>query len=297
MDLPRRLYHWEGAWDHSVAGYVTDYIIFVVSALCITGSIVLYRKNEDARVRRILARFMVYAASLGVAMLAGGLGHHMIDTYDHAPMGKTWGSANSGWMYPWVVAAALMPTAILASLATVFTVADFPQWTQYLLYVLGALVGVLEIVVMSTENLSYSGAASAYMSLLAYFAGGVCAAVLAIRKACSGVKDWMNPFQGRGRIMLGLFFAFVGHCIVAFKPASCTKVGIDIQPAIAEGSECPYPESFNHNAVFHVFVICSVSLVFWGVTAAIPGTDEEAQEAVAAAVPGTDEAAQEEEAA
>lgn len=272
MESTRRLYHTDAEWGHSVAGYVTDYVIFVVSALCIVCAVALLRRKPAEEVRRIYTAFVIYAAFLGVSFLAGGIAHHMIDSYGDEPLGKTWGSVNSGYMYAWLVAVALNPTGLLASLAVVFAVAAFPAWSRYLLYALGAIVGIVEIVVMATEDLSHSGVASGYLALVAYLGGGLLAAGLAVRSACRGVKDWANPFNGRGLIMLGMFVALVGHLVVTFKPASCTKGIID--PDLVDG-ECPFSEDFNHNAIFHVFVTCAIIIIFVGVKRAVPSAASE----------------------
>lgn len=268
MDSARRLYHTDPEWGHSVAGYVTDYLTFAVCATCIAGAVVLRRKSADGAAPRMMSAFIVYAAFLGCSFLAGGIAHHMIDSYGNEPLGKSWGASNSGWMYPWLIAVALNPTGLLAGLATVFAVAAFPAWSQYLLYVMGAVAGIVEIVVMATEDLSHSGVASGYLALLAYLGGALFAAGLAVRQACRGVKDWLNPFQGRGLLMLGMLVGLVGHLIVAFKPEGCSKAIIN--PDLIHGHECPFSEDFNHNAIFHVFVMCAVALIFAGVARAIP---------------------------
>lgn len=43
-------------------------------------------------------------------------------------------------------------------------------------------------------------------------------------------------------------------------PGSCRKVG-------DEREGCPFPEAFNHNAIFHVIIILSIVLLFLGVVA------------------------------
>jgi len=262
MESARRLYHVDSDWGHSVAGYVTDYLIFVVSFACLTIAAVLMRKSESREVRRMLTAFIVYAAFMGVAFGAGGGAHHLLNLYDHEPIGKTWGSRNSGWMYFWIFAVGLLPVGMLAGIATVFAVAAFPMWSQLLLYALGGAVGIGEAAIVVSENLSSSGVPSAYIALVAYLSGGLLAGVLAVRPACKG---------GRGLIMLGMVLALLGHLIVVFKPASCTMTGVDLEIS-GDDRECPYSEDFNHNAIFHVFVTCSVLLVFAGVVWAIRST-------------------------
>lgn len=268
MEHTRRLYHVDPQWGHSVAGYVTDYVIFTAAAVCAMGAFIRLRTApalaEEGR--RVLVNFIVYACFSGVSFFAGGISHNMIDSYGNGLLGKTWGSQNSGYLYPWTVAVATNPTAVMASFALVFSVAAFPAWSKYLCYFIGVAAGIIELVVAVTEDWGHSGAASAYLSLLAYLAGGLLAAGLAVRRVCNGVKDWLNPFQGRGLIMLGLFLSFVGYLIASLKPASCTKTGVDLSTEELEelGGECPFSEDFNHNAVFHVFIICAVVLLFAG---------------------------------
>jgi hypothetical protein len=268
MEHTRRLYHVDPAWGHSVAGYVTDYVIFAAAAVCATGAFVRLRTAPPLAEegRRVLVCFIVYACFSGVSFLAGGIAHNMIDSYGNGPLGLTWGSRNSGFLYPWTIAVVTQPTAVMASLGLVFMVAAFPAWSKNLCYFVGAAVGIIELVVAVTEDLGHSGTASAYLAILAYLAGGLLAAGLAVRRACNGAKDWLNPFQGRGLIMLGLFLSWVGYLIASLKPASCTKTGVDLDLEELEelGGECPFSEDFNHNAVFHTFIICAVVLLFAG---------------------------------
>jgi len=276
MEPVRRLYHTDSDWGHSVAGYVTDYAIFAVSAVCAAGAAALLRRRPAEEARGVLRAFLVYAALLGGSFLAGGIAHHMIDSYGDRPLGKTWGSVNSGWMYPWLVAVALIPPALLAGLAFVFAVSVFPAWSRYLLYALGAIVGIVEIVVVATEDLSHSGVASGYLALATYLGGGLLAAGLAACQRCRGVKDSSNPCHGLALITLGMFVALAGHLVAAFKPESCTN------PHSA-GGECPFSEDFNHNAVFHVLVACAVVLIFAGMVRAIQSKAPENDPASASA--------------
>lgn len=268
MAHARRLYHVDPVWGHTVAGYVTDYVIFTAALVCAMGAFIRLRTAPALaeQGRSVLVNFIIYACFSGVSFFAGGIAHNMIDSYGNGPLGKTWGSQNSGWMYPWTVAVATQPTAVMASIALVFTVAAFPAWSKYLCYFLGVVAGIIELVVCVTEDVDHSGTASAILAILAYLAGGLLAAGLAVRKVCKGVKDWLNPFQGRGLIMLGLFLSFVGYLIASLKPESCTKTGVDLNLEELEelGGECPFSEDFNHNAVFHVFIICAVVLLFAG---------------------------------
>lgn len=159
MAHARRLYHVDPVWGHTVAGYVTDYVIFTAALVCAMGAFIRLRTAPALaeQGRSVLVNFIIYACFSGVSFFAGGIAHNMIDSYGNGPLGKTWGSQNSGWMYPWTVAVATQPTAVMASIALVFTVAAFPAWSKYLCYFLGVVAGIIELVSVSPRMWTTAG--------------------------------------------------------------------------------------------------------------------------------------------
>lgn len=266
MASSRQLYHTGSDWDHSVATYVTDYLIFAVGVACLVPSSAMYlreRKKQKGEstteAKKLLMAFMMYAVLSGISFLFGGVAHNMIDSYGDDVLGLTWDSPNSSWMYAWIVAIALAPPAVFSCVAILFAFAQLPLWAQYVAYAIGASLGIFEIVIVITEN---NGTAAAYGALLVFLLGGIGVAVLSCRIACQGVRDRTNPFQGRGLLILGMLVTWTGYSVLAFRPEGCTK-GHEVSGG------CPFSKDFNHNAIFHCFVMMGMIIILGSVVLAV----------------------------
>lgn len=279
MAYARHLYHTHPDWGHSVAGYVTDYVIFGVAVACAIPCGVMYLKEQRGYAKRLLMSFLVYALFAGVSYLFGGIAHHLIDSYGDEVLGLTWKSDRTSWLYFWTVAVTLAPPGVCACPALVFAFMKFPLWSQFIAYALGGLLGFVELVVAITERLAGSGSATAYTALLLMVLSAVGVGVLALMKMKSlGSMAFKGPAMqrlvGRAMLMVGLLLTWIGYLIVAFKPESCARdASADLDHLEMKG-ECPYSEDFNQNAIFHCFVIAGMIAMFFGVLYAVRGLEE-----------------------
>lgn len=240
----RRLYGagFEG-WDHSPAGYYTDYVI---SVECVILAVLVFMgKKEHSSAKN----FMAFACLTAIAFGGGGVAHHMMDVYFHRgeAMHHKWGQPNSGWMYPWLLTG-LSATAASAAAAVSFsfTSCGDKSWAYVVLYVLGSLIALYEVKGLADENTASSGVIAGLVGMAFGFLALVFAAVGAFQSFQKGVL-----FAGVG----SLFWFFSMLFVSLLVPASCRTVGDD-----REG--CPFPEAFNQNAVFHVIVMISVAFFY-----------------------------------
>lgn len=235
----RILSNFEDGWGHSVAGYVTDYVILVTCfvLLFVSSSKVGFQSNDG---KQLFAYLLLTALAFGL----GGVAHHMIDTYYASgdTMGKAWGDDNSNWMYAWLLAmvSSGLSGGALPSLA--FSFSKAPSFMGAIAYGLGVLVAGYEfyIFVFTADGILTTGTYQGYYVMLGTFI-----ALITFLVSCS-----LHCFTGAVLLMSG----FV---VLVTAPAGCSKHG-------EERVGCPYPANFNHNAVFHVFITLGVIVVVTG---------------------------------
>merc|ERR1712032_1112683 len=199
---------------------------------------------------------MGFAFMTAGAFFSGGLGHMMIrsSALSHQPLGKDWGSMNGDWMYAWLPAVFLMPVTAFANMAVMLAAYDLSNWALAVPYILGVCVGMVEGFLMTDGALltNYSGVPSALMFL---FSSSTCM-VLACIKATRDRKDREG---GMLLAMFGNILIFLGWLLVGLTPAGCRKYSQPVR-------ECPFPNNFNQNAFFHIFIMAAVIVLFFAVT-------------------------------
>jgi len=261
MAVPRQLHHegFEG-WEHTLAGYVTGYVLFAVCSGCLAYVVARTSRPYDATQKL----FVLFLVAQGVSFLSGGIAHHMLDIYANngEVMGNTWSDSNSGWMYPWILAVALAPLASGSMLAMVFIFSKFPRWIAFVTLGTSILSAGFEIAVFIREDLDASGMAS---TLRAVSASGVSLLILLVGMLgrcvdLSKKAAFWSPEASVGArpLFVGVFFASIAWAILIGAPASCSKVG-------NAHTGCPFPEAFNQNAVLHTFLMIATTLFCWGV--------------------------------
>lgn len=264
MAPARQLYHLHADWDHSPAGYITDYFIFVVSLVVCVLAYLQRRKVKDEIVRRALLVFMVGNGLFGVTFLFGGVAHNMLDDTAHPVIGFTWGSANSAWMFPWTLAVLLtnisfalvcaVPFALIANSGPLL-------WMQYGMLVMGCLEGIIELVIMIAEKPEISGVYALFLSMLFMFIGAIASLTFAV----------MRRSLGYVLQMFGFIVMIVGSLIPLLRPDACSSH--------FDHPDCPFSASFNHNAWYHVLLIVgqilySIGVFLYATTAAQTGADK-----------------------
>jgi len=258
----RRLYHLHADWDHTPAGYITDYILFVVAIICALLALATRRSLRSEVHRRALVVFTVGIMLMAFSFFFGGIAHQMLDSYPHGEMfGMTWSSRNSGWMVLWMFGVALgMPGfAVLASvpLACKANAGGF-RWAQYILWGLGKIAGELELVVLFMERLDQSGVLTAFAGTATLLLAVLVSLVLA---AMTAWREGVRHAIGECLFTLGFFVAVLAHIVILTKPAACLSHH--------DHADCPYSASFNHNAVFHCILIISQIILTLGVITAV----------------------------
>jgi len=238
-DVGRQLYDagFEG-WGHSIAGYVTDYLLSLTCIVCFVYVITQRRPLADAA--SVSTSFLVFLGFEAVAFLAGGITHHVLDTYFRSGevMGRTWNSWNSGWMPFWMIAMFCSPLATMALNCVVFIFKNYPPWTTYLSYSIGVVASVCECWLVYHAKFSSSGTVNSALAI------GTC--VLAGVLLLQGFE--IGPQGGRAFMLWGMLLRLVGFLVLALAPNSCKQVD-----SFRDG--CPFPENFNQNAVFHSLLI------------------------------------------
>jgi len=253
------------SFGFSSAGIVTDYAISLVSIIC-AG--VAYSLREKAQQKedheapggitvKLYMTFCLFASAAAVTFFFGGLGHMLIAVYANGSgaLGKQWGSANSQWMYAWVLAVFFMPVTALANLAIMLAAYDKGKLALAVAYALGLCIGAVEAVLMSSVSLltTYSGAPSAALFLLS---GCICIVMACIK----AIRERKEKGVGMWVVMVGNILICLGWLVVGLAPAGCTKYSQAVR-------DCPYPNEFNQNAVFHIIIIAAVVTQFFGVKA------------------------------
>jgi len=247
----RQLYGYDSGfegWEHSTAGYVTDYMLSLTCVTCFVYVIIVRRRMGALwriSVTSHSVSFALFCLFEAITFGAAGIAHQLLDTYYHngEMMGKRWGMYNSAWMYWWFVAICNSP---LASMALNSAVLNFnsttlrPTWLTYVSYLVGICVSFYEAWLMFTYQLPKTGTAAAALAIGASLFGII---VLAIDGASfRNAKGWM---------VVGMVFRLSGYLVVAFAPESCKEVG-----SMRYG--CPFPENLNEKVWFHCLLMVGV---------------------------------------
>lgn len=240
-------------WDYSRSGILTDYAIAATCILCFLW-IMIKGKGQQGW-WNATTQLMCYHALVGLTYGCGGAAHHVINSYASKGevMGKTWSSANSEWMYFWIASMSLAGVAGGFVLSIALSFSSFPVWTGLPGYLGGVCVGIFEAysLIADVDNgIKITGVAAAKW--------GIFTAVLACASIFISMCQHGGASGGRFPLLLGMKLLTNGYAVVCFAPSSCRSVGIN-----REG--CPFPEVFNQNAIFHVFVMANVILVTTGV--------------------------------
>jgi len=240
-------------YDFSTSGWVTDYLIFMVGVVC--GSVVLWLpRKQNARIPlNIEVTFSLFSFVTALTFLFGGIAHMMIGWHaaSGVQLGKQWDAEHSGWMYFWLPAVFLMPIAAAANLSFMFAARDLEDWVLAVAYALGLCVGVAEVVFLSDESLlAYSGLPAALLFLISSSTVTVMAGVKAMHNKKKRMGMWM--------VMAANILLFLAWVIVSFAPSGCRRYS-------ETKRDCPYPNDFNQNAIFHVIIIVAVVTEFFGV--------------------------------
>jgi len=240
-------------YDFSTAGWVTDYLIFMIGVVC--GSVVLWLpRKQNARIpSKIEVTFSLFSFVTALTFLFGGIAHMMIGWHaaSGVQLGKQWDTEHSGWMFFWLPAVFLMPIAAASNLSFMFAACDLEDWALAVAYAFGLCVGLAEGVLLSDEPLlAYSGLPAALLFLISSSTITVMAGVKAMHNKEKGMGMWM--------VMAANILFFLGWVIVSFAPSGCRRYS-------ETKRDCPYPNDFNQNAIFHVIIIVAVVTEFFGV--------------------------------
>jgi len=245
----------EDGWGHSVAGYVTDYVILVTCfvLLFMSKSKVGFESSDGKQ----LVAFLLLT---GLAFGFGGVAHHLIDSYYASGelMGKAWGDANSSWMYPWLLAMVIGGLSGGGPPSVAFSFTKLPPWMGVIAYVLGALVAGYEfyIFVFTAEGINITGTYQGYYAMVGTFIALITFLVSILRQWAAG----HGFYSATPHCFMGTVLLMCGYLVLVTLPPGCSKPG-------AERVGCPYPASFNQNAVFHSIIVVGV-IVFvtgcWG---------------------------------
>eukprot|EP00929_Paragymnodinium_shiwhaense_P008279 TRINITY_DN112227_c0_g1_i1.p1 TRINITY_DN112227_c0_g1~~TRINITY_DN112227_c0_g1_i1.p1 ORF type:complete len:275 (-),score=29.14 TRINITY_DN112227_c0_g1_i1:547-1371(-) len=245
---PLRLLYTEGfeGWDYFWAGILTDYLLVVV---CMVMFQVTRSKDKgSASLRNThLAFLMATAVTYGF----GGAAHHVLNIYHSrgGVQGLEWGDENSSWMLPWIGATVASCFAAALLFALTFEVLSLPVWTSIPGFLVAFHIAVYEVYVLfCTEN------GTVDTSVVAGFFGSFAALACTLAHAVG-----LCTARSSIALLVGNVFQLLAFGVVMLvTPSSCREVG-----AAREG--CPFPEQFNHNAVFHVLLIIATGIISVGV--------------------------------
>mmetsp|Transcript_90470 Transcript_90470/g.230080 ORF Transcript_90470/g.230080 Transcript_90470/m.230080 type:complete len:278 (+) Transcript_90470:70-903(+) len=244
----RRLYEsgFEG-WDIQQATYLTDYLVMTIS---IALALLAYdaMRGSEFGLWGLLTQFGLFALFEGVAYGFGGITHHMLDTYFERgePMDRSWGHPNSEWMFAWLMAVVCAPLASSCCAGCAFAFGELGIGWIKVVKVCGAIVSVFEGYLVFSDQVDSSGTVAVYW------------AVITSLLSCCACFSRGSRQAGVWQVFIGNVVRLAGFFIIIFAPASCRSAG---------GSRvgCPYPEKFNHNAIYHCCIAASVVLIYVGV--------------------------------
>lgn len=244
----RRLYEagFEG-WDIEPATYLTDYVIMVVGILLCFFAYNTLRGNAWG-LWGLLSQFAIFSLLEGVAYGFGGVTHHLLDTYyeQGVIMGRRWGHPHSEWMFAWFFAVTLKPLASAACLCTAMAQGEVGVGWLKVTKGAGALIAVFEALLLFSNEVESSGTPAVYWDVLT-----CCVACCAVFRRGVTAGGVMLTFSG-------LVMRLVGNGVLVMTPEGCRK-------AREERYGCPFSEEFNHNAIYHIFIVASIVLIYFGV--------------------------------
>lgn len=216
------------------------------------------RKHKSNRRRRSPhVQFFIFLILQGSSMFFAAIARHLLDMYDQngETMGRHWYDPNAAWMLPWTVGVTLAPSASMTAFALVLSCLSYPDWTVHTGHVVGLMAAVLELQLMWTENLSNTGIVSSYVGAAASFIAMIELAVHLCKRRMFPLTAVMAPITVIILLCIGVMLMFIGYVILA--AATTSFLTCDFPNGI-HSSECPFPESFNANAVCNSLLTCGV---------------------------------------
>lgn len=244
-----------GCWDHSVASYVTNYLIFVTSVICFMLTI------KRVKVPYLTSHFIAFLVLVGLTFGFSGLAANVEHAYFRAgeTMGHKLFGHHSKWMYPtlaWLLCTGLLSPAIMALMILCFPASSggpaadaSPRSFGVVLavicaYVVGASVGVYECVNLILGHDRETGE--------------VCSGLLVFSALLFTVSVGIGIFRrgtAHGQVMafVGAFLMLLGFAIL-FGDEYYTETRV-----------CPTFKMFSRDAMAHAVIIVSIPCLSYAV--------------------------------
>lgn len=233
-------------WDFSQACYLTCYIVMLTSFCC---GLSCWQSFHGPRniIWGCCQQFCLFCLFECIGFMASGVAHHTLDTYQEmgVPMGRSWFAPNSSWLFFWLLAVVFQPMASATCCSTAAAWQGMDQNLIAILKICGLLVALYDVVIMFCYQFVVTSVLQHFWGIVASLLG----IALVLKRGCEPVGV---PLMAGGYIC-----RILGYIVVLSAPRSCWNAGM-----LRIG--CFYPEAFNHNAVYHLFIAASVVLIYLG---------------------------------
>jgi hypothetical protein len=216
------------------------------------------RKKHRRTVQRFSLRvqFFTCLSLLFISKLFLTIARSILDGYSDR-IGTYWYKENTEWMWFWTVGVTLELPANAAAAAMMCIALGCADWTVYIIHTIGLMGGAGEFVLMWSENVSHTGIATMYFSvMLSCFccllpllrlppAREVFTMIFGPREKSSTEWDAAQP---------GIFLMVVYHGISIFSYGLIASMPCDPQNDV----HCAMPHPVNANVIFHFFIASAV---------------------------------------